>query len=73
MRSFRRQRANSRTLQSFGLANGDTARVRQGDAAALLEVVIDEDVADGVVHVPAARESTAALGSMFGPITLERG
>jgi NADH-quinone oxidoreductase subunit G len=65
-------RANSRTLQSFGVAGGDKARVQQGDASALLEVALDESIADGVVHVSAAHESTAALGAMFGPITLER-
>ncbi len=29
-------------------------------------------IADGAVHVSAAHESTATLGPMFGPITLER-
>ena len=38
----------------------------------LLEVALDETVADGAVHVSAAHESTATLGAMFGPITLER-
>ena len=38
----------------------------------LLEVALDESIADGVVHVSAAHESTATLGAMFGPITLER-
>ncbi|MBA2412136.1 MAG: NADH-quinone oxidoreductase subunit G [Burkholderiaceae bacterium] len=65
-------RANARTLQTFNVTDGDKARVRQGDATALLEVALDEKVADGVVHVSAAHESTAALGPMFGPITLER-
>ncbi|HYM47929.1 MAG TPA: molybdopterin-dependent oxidoreductase, partial [Burkholderiaceae bacterium] len=65
-------RANARTLESFGVATGDTARVQQGDASALLEVALDEAVADGAVHVSAAHESTATLGPMFGPITLVR-
>jgi len=65
-------RANARTLEAFDVTDGDKARVRQGDATALLEVALDEKVADGVVHVSAAHESTAALGPMFGPITLER-
>ena len=67
-----RARANARTLDSFGVAAGDKACVKQGDASALLEVALDERVADGVVHVSAAHESTATLGPMFGPITLER-
>ena len=67
-----RASANANTLQAFGVRPGDTVRVKQGDATALLEVVLDPRIADGVVHVPAAHESTATLGPMFGPITLER-
>ncbi len=65
-------RANARVLQLFGVTDGDKARVRQGDASALLEVALDESVADGAVFVSAGHESTATLGPMFGPITLER-
>jgi NADH-quinone oxidoreductase subunit G len=66
-------RANARTLQSLGIASGDKTRVQQGDdASALLEVALDESIADAVVQVSAAHESTATLGAMFGPITLER-
>jgi len=65
-------RANARTLKSFGVTAGDKAHAKQGDASALLEVALDDTVADGAVHVSAAHESTATLGSMFGPITLER-
>ncbi|HVG04254.1 MAG TPA: NADH-quinone oxidoreductase subunit NuoG [Burkholderiaceae bacterium] len=64
-------RASSRTLQQFGVANGDPARVKQGATSALLEVAVDETVADGAVHISAGHEATAALGPMFGPITLE--
>jgi NADH-quinone oxidoreductase subunit G len=67
-----RARANARTLEAFGVAPGDKARVRQGDAAALVEVARDDTLPDGVVRVAAAHESTATLGPMFGPITLER-
>ena len=65
-------RANARTLQAFGVAAGDKVRVVQGEASALLEVTLDESVADGVVHASAGHESTATLGPMFGPISLER-
>jgi NADH-quinone oxidoreductase subunit G len=68
-----RARANASTLQAFGVSHGDTVRVRQGDATALLEVVLDPGLADGVVQASAAHESTITLGPMFGPITLERG
>ena len=65
-------RANAKTLQSFGVATGDKARVKQGEASALMEAALDESIADGAVLVSAGHESTATLGPMFGPITLER-
>jgi NADH-quinone oxidoreductase subunit G len=67
-----RARANARTLEGFKVAPGDKVRVRQGDAAALLEVELDDSLPDAVVRIAAAHESTATLGPMFGPITLER-
>jgi NADH-quinone oxidoreductase subunit G len=66
-----RASANGRTLAAFGLKPGDKARVRQGEAAALLECALDERLPDGVVRVPAAHASTSTLGPMFGPLTME--
>jgi NADH-quinone oxidoreductase subunit G len=67
-----RASANARTLAAFGLAPGQKARVRQGEAAALLECGLDERLPDGVVRVPAAHAATSTLGPMFGSLTLER-
>jgi NADH-quinone oxidoreductase subunit G len=64
--------ANARTLAQFGLVAGDKARVRQGDATALLECMLDERLPDGVIRVPTAHASTSTLGAMFGAISLER-
>jgi NADH-quinone oxidoreductase subunit G len=64
--------ANARTLAKLGLREGDKARVRQNDASALLECVLDERLADNVVRVPAGHASTSTLGAMFGPISLEK-
>jgi len=64
--------ANARTLAAFGLSAGDKARVRQGDAAALLECALDERLPDGVVRVPAGHAATGTLGPMFGSLSLER-
>jgi NADH-quinone oxidoreductase subunit G len=50
---------------------GAKVRVRQGEAAALLECALDERLPDGVVRVPAAHASTSTLGPMFGPLTVE--
>jgi NADH-quinone oxidoreductase subunit G len=66
-----RASANARTLAAFGVRPGDKARIRQGEAAALLECVLDERLPDGVVRVPAAHASTSTLGPMFGPLTME--
>ena len=66
-----RASANTRTLAAFGLKPGDKARVRQGEAAAVLECALDERLPDGVVRVPAAHASTSTLGPMFGPLTME--
>jgi NADH-quinone oxidoreductase subunit G len=67
-----RASANARTLAAFGLKPGDKARVRQGEAAALLECALDDRLPDGVVRVPAAHASTSTLGAMFGLLTMER-
>jgi NADH-quinone oxidoreductase subunit G len=64
--------ANAATLARAGLAPGDKARARQGEAAALLECAVDARLPDDVVRVPAGHASTSTLGPMYGVITLER-
>jgi NADH-quinone oxidoreductase subunit G len=64
--------ANARTLEAFNVAAGDKVRARQGEASALLEAALDDTLPDAVVRIAAAHASTATLGAMFGPITLER-
>jgi NADH-quinone oxidoreductase subunit G len=67
-----RARVNARTAGALSLAGGDKVRVQQGEGSALLELQIDDRLADGVVRIAAAHASTAALGPMFGPVRLER-
>src|SRR5882672_2424810 len=64
--------ANARTLAKLGLRPGDKARVRQGEASALLECALDDGLADDVVRIPAGHASTSTLGAMFGPLSLEK-
>jgi NADH-quinone oxidoreductase subunit G len=64
--------ANTRTLARFGLQPGDKARVRQGEARALLECAADDGLADNVVRIPAGHASTSTLGAMFGAVALEK-
>jgi NADH-quinone oxidoreductase subunit G len=67
-----RARANGAVLARLGLRPGERVRVRQDGGEALLEVALDEALADGVLRVAAAHPATAGLGAMFGEISVER-
>ena len=60
------------TLAQLGLQAGDLVRVRQAQGVAELAAALDEGVPAGCVRVAAAHASTAALGEMFGAISVER-
>ncbi len=57
--------------QQLGLHAGDLVRVSQGAASVLLPAQQDASLAVNVVRVPAGHIDTAALGAMFGTITVE--
>ncbi len=57
--------------QQLGLHAGDLVRVSQGSASVLLPAQQDASLAVNVVRVPAGHIDTAALGAMFGTITVE--
>ena len=63
---------NGALLSQLGLEAGISVRVQQGDGVAILTLRRDDRLADGVVRVAAAHAATAALGSRFGAITVER-
>ena len=65
-------RINDRTLAQMGVAVGDKVRVKQGQGEAVLVAKVDNNVPIGCVRVAAAHVSTAALGDMFGSISVER-
>jgi len=60
----------------LGIAAGQTVRVTQGQGegagSVLLAAAIDAGLPDNVVRVAASHASTAALGAMFGPISIEK-
>lgn len=56
----------------LGLKDGDTVRVSQGGAAITLPARLDASLADHTVRVPAGHALTAALGAMFGPLSIEK-
>ncbi|NDG38476.1 MAG: NADH-quinone oxidoreductase subunit G [Betaproteobacteria bacterium] len=58
--------------QQLGLQAGDRVRVSQGAASVLLPARQDTSLASNTVRVPAGHADTAALGAMFGVITVER-
>ncbi|MBK8525392.1 MAG: NADH-quinone oxidoreductase subunit G [Betaproteobacteria bacterium] len=65
-------RLNAETAAQLGIAEGAQVRVRQGQGEALMVAKIDETVPAACVRVAAAHAATAALGDMFGQITVER-
>ena len=65
-------RINPETLAQIGVVASDKVRVKQGSGEAVLVAMADNAVPPGCVRVAAAHASTAALGAMFGPISVER-
>ncbi len=63
--------ANGAVLARLGLKPGDAVRVKQDGGEALLEAARDDALPDGALRVAAAHPATAALGAMFGEITVE--
>jgi len=60
------------TAQAQGIADGAQVRVKQGSGTAMLTAAVDRNLPENVVRVAAAHATTAALGAMFGAITLEK-
>ena len=58
--------------QRLGLAPGDSVRVTQGSAEAVLPAAIDATLAATAVRVAAGHRTTAGLGAMFGPVAVEK-
>jgi NADH-quinone oxidoreductase subunit G len=58
--------------QKLGVKAGERVRVRQGEGEAIVDVGIDERLPAGCVRLAAAHRHTAALGPMFGTVSVER-
>jgi NADH-quinone oxidoreductase subunit G len=63
---------NSRLLGRLGVAAGQPVTVKQGAGEARLMAALDDKLPDDCVRVSAAHPSTAALGPMFGNVTVEK-
>jgi NADH-quinone oxidoreductase subunit G len=62
----------SSLFDRLGLKDGDAIRVSQGERSVNLPAVRDADLPDNVVRVSAATAASAALGSLFGELTVEK-
>jgi NADH-quinone oxidoreductase subunit G len=62
---------NARMLAKLGLQEGEQARVTQAGASAVLPVRRDDRVFDDCVRIPVCSE-TAALGDLYGELTVEK-
>jgi len=71
-----RARMNAATVARLGLEAGEPVLVRQSrdgrSGEAVLELAVDDALADGVVRVPAGVSETSALPEGCGPIHVER-
>jgi NADH-quinone oxidoreductase subunit G len=56
----------------LGLVEGDRVRITQGEGMAVLAARCDDTLAATAVRVAAGHAVTAALGAMFGTLTVEK-
>jgi NADH-quinone oxidoreductase subunit G len=63
-----RARMNARLMEKLGISSGQPVGVN----GVRIGSVLDEAVPDGCVRIAAAHPSTAAVGPMFGTLTLEK-
>ncbi len=63
---------HTQTLQQLGVAAGERVKVTQGNASVTLTAEADDNLPLQSVRVAAGHASTAALGAMFGAISVER-
>jgi NADH-quinone oxidoreductase subunit G len=63
---------NRALFEQLGLREGDAVCVRQGAGKALVDAAIDDQLPAGCLRLAAARPETAALGALYGTVTVER-
>ena len=63
---------HSDELKKLGVQAGEKVKVSQGQGSVQLIAVADNKLPKGVVRVAAGHAATAALGAMFGMISVER-
>ncbi|MFA5826822.1 MAG: NADH-quinone oxidoreductase subunit NuoG [Gallionellaceae bacterium] len=63
---------HSEELSKLGVRAGATVKVSQGQGSVSMAAAADDKLPRGVVRVASGHATTAALGAMFGTITVER-
>jgi len=63
---------HSEELSKVGVQSGEPLKVSQGQGGVILNALADDKLPMGVVRVAAGHSATAALGAMFGSISVER-
>lgn len=58
--------------EKLSVSPGDKVRVSQGTTTIVIECAVDRGLPDNVVRIASAHASTAALGPMFGTISVEK-
>jgi NADH-quinone oxidoreductase subunit G len=66
-------RMNPALLSRLGIKPGQMVRVAQDGGLAMLPAAADPGLAQDCVRLPAGHPATAALGAMFGTVTVEAG
>jgi NADH-quinone oxidoreductase subunit G len=63
---------NAKLMSRLGVSKNDALLVKQGAGEARLVAALDERLPDECVRIAAAHRSTAELGPMFGPVSVEK-
>ncbi len=63
---------HSDELKKLGLQAGESVKISQGQGSVKLLAAADDKLPKGVARIAAGHAATAALGAMFGTITVER-
>ncbi len=63
---------NGKLMSRLGIANGGHVLVKQGGGEARLPAALDDRLPEDCVRIAAGHASTAALGPMFGTVSLQK-
>jgi NADH-quinone oxidoreductase subunit G len=63
---------NPADASKLGLANGDRARVQQGDQTAALGVIVEDSIAEGAALLSMAIDATLRLGAPHGSVQVKK-